>query len=98
MYKRMLEEFLKYGKKIYLLEFSPSVNEIISPLYNFYSNKIIPFLGEKVADNKAAYTYLTESIEDFPHNQELENIFTRNGFFFAIIEKNIWEDSLLKCF
>jgi demethylmenaquinone methyltransferase/2-methoxy-6-polyprenyl-1,4-benzoquinol methylase len=50
-------------------------------LYNFYSHKIIPFLGEKVADNKAAYTYLTESIEEFPHNQELENIFTRNGFF-----------------
>ncbi len=72
---------LKYGKKIYVLEFSPSVNEIISPLYNFYSNKIIPFLGEKVANNRAAYAYLVESIEDFPHNQELENIFTKNGFF-----------------
>ena len=24
---------------------------------------------------------LVESIEEFPHNQELENIFTKNGFF-----------------
>ena len=88
MYKRMLESF-KIWKKIYVLEFSPSVNEIISPLYNFYSNKIIPYLGEKVANNKDAYAYLVESIEDFPHNQELENIFTKNGFF-AIIGKNIW--------
>ena len=43
---------LKYGKKIYILEFSPSVNELISPLYNYYSYKIIPFLGEKIANNK----------------------------------------------
>ena len=46
MYKRMLESF-KIWKKIYVLEFSPSVNEIIYPLYNFYSNKIIPYLGKK---------------------------------------------------
>jgi len=72
---------LKYGKKIYVLEFSPSINELIAPLYNYYSLKIIPFVGEKIANNKAAYKYLIESINEFPHNQELENIFTKNGFF-----------------
>ena len=72
---------LKYGKKIYVLEFSPTINELIAPLYNYYSLKIIPFVGEKIANNKAAYKYLIESINDFPHNQELENIFTKNGFF-----------------
>ena len=72
---------LKYGKKIYVLEFSPTINELIAPLYNYYSLKIIPFIGEKIANNKAAYKYLIESINDFPHNQELENIFTKNGFF-----------------
>ena len=34
-------------KKIYVLEFSPSVNELIAPLYNYYSLKIIPFIGRK---------------------------------------------------
>jgi len=72
---------LKYGKKIYVLEFSPSINELIAPLYNYYSLKIIPVVGEKIANNKAAYKYLIESINEFPHNQELENIFTKNGFF-----------------
>ena len=72
---------LKYGKKLYVLEFSPTINELIAPLYNYYSLKIIPFIGEKIANNKAAYKYLIESINDFPHNQELENIFTKNGFF-----------------
>ena len=28
------------------------INEIIPPVYNFYSNKIIPYLGKKVANNK----------------------------------------------
>ncbi len=72
---------LKYGKKIYVLEFSPTINELIAPLYNYYSLKVIPFVGEKIANNKEAYKYLIESINEFPHNQELENIFTKNGFF-----------------
>ena len=72
---------LKYGKKIFVLEFSPSVNSSIDPFYEYYSSKIIPIIGKKVAKNKDAYQYLVESIRNFPHNAELENIFTKNGFF-----------------
>ena len=72
---------LKYGKRIYVLEFSPTVNELLAPIYKYYSLKIIPFIGEKIANNKEAYKYLIDSINEFPHNQELENIFTKNGFF-----------------
>ena len=72
---------LKYGKRIYVLEFSPTVNELVAPLYKYYCLKIIPYIGERVANNKEAYKYLIESIYEFPHNQELENIFTKNGFF-----------------
>jgi len=72
---------LKYGKKVFILEFSPSVNESIDPFYEYYSSKIIPIIGKKVAKNKDAYQYLVESIRNFPHNPELENIFTKNGFF-----------------
>ena len=74
MYKRMLESF-KIWKKNLCIRIFPSVNEIISPLYNFYSNKIIPYLGEKVANNKAAYKYLVDSIEEFPHNQGVREYF-----------------------
>ena len=55
--------------------------KIIYPLYNFYSLKIIPFIGEKIANNKAAYKYSNRLHKRIPHNQELENIFTKNGFF-----------------
>ena len=66
------------------MEFSPSINEFIAPIYKYYSLKIIPFIGEKIANNKEAYKYLIDSINEFPHNQELENIFTKNGFFVII--------------
>ena len=72
---------LKFGKKIYVLEFSPSVSQFVSPLYESYSAKLIPFLGKRVANNKDAYKYLVDSIKSFPHNLELMNIFTKNGFF-----------------
>ena len=34
-----------------------------------------------MANNHDAYKYLVDSIRNFPHNLELENIFTKNGFF-----------------
>ena len=89
---------LKYGKKIYVLEFSPTVNEILSPIYNYYSLKVIPYLGKKIANNKDAYKYLIESIKEFPQNQELENIFTKNGFFCYNREKYLGGVAYLNIF
>ena len=72
---------LKYGGKIYCLEFSLSYSKSIKPSYDFYSNKIIPKIGKLVAKNENAYQYLTDSIHNFYHNPELKNIFNKNGFF-----------------
>ncbi len=72
---------LKFGKKLFCLEFSPSYNGLIKPLYDFYSYKVIPKIGKRVAKNEDAYLYLTESIRNFSHNNELRKIFTKNGFF-----------------
>lgn len=72
---------LKYGGKLYCLEFSPSFNSSIKPFYDFYSYKIIPKIGKLIANNENAYQYLTDSIRNFPRNPELKNIFNNNGFF-----------------
>ena len=68
------------------MEFSPTVNELLDPFYNYYSSKIIPLIGEKVANNKDAYKYLVDSIKEFPNNQELVNIFTKMVFYFIIVQ------------
>ena len=72
---------LKYGGKIYCLEFSPSYSKFIKPAYDFYSNNVIPKIGKVVAKNESAYQYLTDSIQGFYYNPELKNIFNKNGFF-----------------
>lgn len=72
---------LKYGGRIYCLEFSPSYSNSIKPAYDFYSDNIIPRIGKLVAKNEEAYRYLTDSIQSFYHNPELKNIFNKYGFF-----------------
>ena len=72
---------LKYGGKVYCLEFSPSYSKFFKPTYDFYSNNIIPKIGKLIAKNESAYQYLSDSIQSFYLNPELKNIFNKNGFF-----------------
>ena len=72
---------LKYGKKLYCLEFSPSTNIELKYFYDFYSSRILPKIGKYIAKNEDAYRYLVDSIKNFPHNSELKNIFKESGFF-----------------
>ncbi len=57
---------LKAPGQFLCLEFSPEPVPAIKPLYDLYSFKLIPFLGEKITQDRAAYQYLVESIRMFP--------------------------------
>jgi demethylmenaquinone methyltransferase/2-methoxy-6-polyprenyl-1,4-benzoquinol methylase len=89
---------LKYGGKIYCLEFSPSYSKLLKPSYNFYSTKIIPKIGRLVAKNENAYQYLTDSIQSFYYNPELKNIFNKNGFFCYTEKKYLGGIAILNVF
>ena len=89
---------LKYGGKVYCLEFSPSYSKYIKPSYDFYSNKIIPKIGKLVAKNENAYKYLTDSIQSFYYNPELKNIFNKNGFFCYTEKKYLGGIAILNVF
>jgi len=89
---------LKYGGKIYCLEFSPSYSKSIKPSYDFYSNKIIPKIGKLIAKNENAYQYLIDSIHNFYHNPELKNIFNKNGFFCYTEKKYLGGIAILNVF
>ena len=89
---------LKYGGKVYCLEFSPSYSKYIKSSYNFYSNKIIPKIGKLVAKNENAYRYLTDSIQSFYYNPELKNIFNKNGFFCYTEKKYLGGIAILNVF
>jgi len=71
---------LKPGGSFYCLEFSKPKTNLINLFYNKYKSKIIPIMGEKLANNKNAYKYLEESISLFPNQESLLNIMNSAGF------------------
>ena len=57
---------LKPGGRFLCLEFSQVILPVLDKLYDTYSFKVLPVLGELVADDADAYRYLAESIRRFP--------------------------------
>jgi demethylmenaquinone methyltransferase/2-methoxy-6-polyprenyl-1,4-benzoquinol methylase len=47
--------------------------------FDWYLNNVIPILGVMITHNKAAYNYLSESIHNFLHPDQLESLFTQAG-------------------
>ena len=71
---------LKPGGKYCCLEFSTPKSSLISSTYKIYKSKVLPRLGEIVAQDKNAYSYLSESIDLFPSQEELSKNLIDCGF------------------
>lgn len=71
---------LKPTGKFLCLEFSKVQNDLIRPLYNFYSFNLIPSIGGYVANNHDAYKYLAESISLFPDQEDFKTMIQKAGF------------------
>ncbi|MBX7146271.1 MAG: bifunctional demethylmenaquinone methyltransferase/2-methoxy-6-polyprenyl-1,4-benzoquinol methylase UbiE [Alphaproteobacteria bacterium] len=71
---------LKPGGRFFCLEFSKIIYPEFAPLYQFYSDYIIPKLGSLIAQDKPAYQYLTDSIKHFPDQQTLAHLIQENKF------------------
>lgn len=71
---------LKPGGRFMCLEFSKVKTPILNDLYQFWSSKIIPTIGEKVSSQKENYEYLIESIKRFPNQDELVSLIRSSRF------------------
>lgn len=71
---------LKPNGKIYILEFSMPTNFPILQLYNFYFKFILPLIGRLISKDKSAYTYLYESVQDFPSGKDFLIQLQQAGF------------------
>ncbi len=71
---------LKPGGRFICLEFSHLENDFLKKLYDLWSFKIMPFIGDKVTGDKEAYRYLVESIRKFPSQAELSQMLSQVGF------------------
>lgn len=71
---------LKPTGKFLCLEFSKVQNNLLKPLYNFYTFNVIPKIGGCVAGNHDAYRYLAESISLFPDQEDFKTMIQKVGF------------------
>lgn len=69
---------LKPGGRLLVLEFS-KVWKPLQRAYDAYSFRVLPWLGERVAGDAAAYRYLAESIRVHPDQATLAAMLERAG-------------------
>lgn len=61
-----MNRVLKPGGKLIVLEFSHPRSFPFKQIYWTYFNHILPFFGKMVSKDSSAYTYLPESVKQFP--------------------------------
>jgi demethylmenaquinone methyltransferase/2-methoxy-6-polyprenyl-1,4-benzoquinol methylase len=68
------------GGKIAILEFSQPRGRLFGPLFRFYSNWILPWIGQLVSRSKDnAYNYLPASVREFPDGEALAERLRHHG-------------------
>ena len=71
---------LKKGGKFICLEFSKVEDIFLQKIYDTYSFKIIPKIGEIVLKDQNSYQYLVESIRKFPDQESFKKLIENAGF------------------
>ncbi len=74
-----MNRVLKPGGKLLVLEFS-KVAPPLEKIYDWYSFKVLPKLGQLVAGDDSSYRYLAESIRMHPGQEELKALMKSSGF------------------
>jgi demethylmenaquinone methyltransferase/2-methoxy-6-polyprenyl-1,4-benzoquinol methylase len=67
------------GGRVMVLEFSKLVAKWLEPVYDTYSFKVLPALGQLVADDAESYRYLAESIRMHPDQGKLQQMMQQAG-------------------
>ena len=76
-----IRRVMKPGGRFVCLEFSRPVFGWLRALYDWYSFRLLPWIGTKVArDRTGVYEYLPASIRTFPDQERLCQVLRETGF------------------
>jgi demethylmenaquinone methyltransferase/2-methoxy-6-polyprenyl-1,4-benzoquinol methylase len=73
-----MRRVLKPGGRLLVLEFS-RVWQPLTRAYDWYSFKVLPWLGSRIAGDADSYRYLAESIRVHPDQEQLKAMMERAG-------------------
>jgi len=71
---------LKFGGRFFCLEFSTTEWPGFKQAYDLYSHRLVPKIGQAIADDADSYRYLIESIRRFPPMPEFAAMIRTAGF------------------
>lgn len=71
---------LKPGSVFFVLEFSKPLSAPFRQIYMFYFRRILPFIGRVISKDNSAYSYLPESVNEFPDGESFLTILADVGF------------------
>ena len=75
-----LHRVLKPNGHLLILELSVPQNRILLSLYKLYFLHILPFIGKKISGDNKAYTYLPQSVMNFPKPKDFLQTMEECGF------------------
>lgn len=74
-----LARVVRPGGRVCILEFGQPRIPVFAQLYQWYSAKIMPFIGGLVTGNRAAYVYLPQTAKEFPCGPAFEDCLKKAG-------------------
>ena len=77
---REAHRVLRRGGRFFCLEFSTTLWPGFAEIYDAYSHKMVPKLGQLLAQDADSYRYLIESIRRFPDMARFEAMIGQAGF------------------
>ncbi|MDP3461233.1 MAG: bifunctional demethylmenaquinone methyltransferase/2-methoxy-6-polyprenyl-1,4-benzoquinol methylase UbiE [Bacteroidales bacterium] len=75
-----MQRVTRPGGLIVVLEFSKPRTFPVKQLYHFYFKNILPTLGKLISKDHSAYTYLPDSVGQFPDGMQFMNELEHAGF------------------
>jgi len=71
---------LKKGGTLCVLEFSNPHQPMVRFGYKLYSKYLMPWVGRLISGDRSAYTYLPESVAEFPDGEKFITFMRNSGF------------------
>jgi demethylmenaquinone methyltransferase/2-methoxy-6-polyprenyl-1,4-benzoquinol methylase len=70
---------LRPGGQLVVMETTPGPPNLWRPLFHLYFRRLVPLLGQLIAGDESAYTYLPESTLAFLEPDRLAAVLRENG-------------------
>jgi demethylmenaquinone methyltransferase/2-methoxy-6-polyprenyl-1,4-benzoquinol methylase len=71
---------LEPGARFVILDFTTPRSSVVRAFYHFYFHQVLPRVGAVVSGHRTAYTYLPQSVANFPPEDKLADRMRNAGF------------------